>query len=200
MLLLALIEIQIVRNAEDLRLLMKIKKKDQSAFGQLYDRYSALIYTMVLRIVKSSEEAEDLLQEIFVQIWNKAEMFSESKGSVYTWIMTIARRKAIDRLRSKENIYKGSRLDVDRTLELPDAAYQVNPLAAAISEEYESLMKSALSLLNADQRTILELSYYEGYTQAQISDRLGVPLGTVKTRMRQGLIKLRDYLKERLES
>jgi len=174
---------------------MRTIKRDQAAFAQLYDRYSSLIYTTVVRMVKSTEEAEDLLQEIFMQIWNKASLFSESKGSVYTWIVTIARRKAIDRLRSKEHAYKGASLDEGSSLAVPDPAFMANPLQATISAEYESLMKNAFALLAQDQRTVLELGYYEGYTHVQIAERLKLPLGTVKTRMRQGLIKLRDYLK-----
>jgi RNA polymerase sigma-70 factor (ECF subfamily) len=193
--LLALIQAQFSRNEEDYRLLMKTIKRDQAAFAQLYDRYSSLIYTTVVRMVKSTEEAEDLLQEIFMQIWNKASLFSESKGSVYTWIVTIARRKAIDRLRSKENVYKGASLDEESSLAVPDPAFMANPLEATISAEYESLMKKAFALLAQDQRAVLELGYYEGYTHVQIAERLNLPLGTVKTRMRQGLIKLRDFLK-----
>jgi RNA polymerase sigma-70 factor (ECF subfamily) len=193
--LLALIQAQLARNEEDHHLLMKIVRRDQAAFAQLYDRYASLIYTIVVRMVKSTEEAEDLLQEIFMQIWNKASMFSETKGSVYTWIVTIARRKAIDRLRSKESIHKGSSLEDESSLAIPDLAFTANPLQATISAEHESLMKQAFALLAEDQRTVLELGYYEGYTQAQIARRLSLPLGTVKTRMRQGLMKLRDYVK-----
>jgi len=196
--LLALIEAQQARNDEDIRLLEKVVQRDQTSFAALYDRYASLIYTMVLRMVKSTDEAEDLLQEIFMKIWNQAEMFAGSKGSVYTWVVTIARRKAIDRLRSSQNLHKGKSLDEEETVAIPDAAYQMNPLTATISAEYEELMRSGLAQLSDDQRAIIELSYYEGYTQAQIATRLDVPLGTVKTRMRQGLIRLRDYLKERM--
>ena len=196
--LLALIEAQQARNDEDIRLLEKVVQRDQTSFAALYDRYASLIYTMVLRMVKSTDEAEDLLQEIFMQIWNKAEMFAGSKGSVYTWVVTIARRKAIDRLRSSQSLHKGESLDEEETVAIPGAAYQMNPLTATISAEYEELMRSGLAQLSDDQRAIIELSYYEGYTQAQIATRLDVPLGTVKTRMRQGLIRLRDYLKERM--
>ena len=127
-------------------------------------------------------------------------MFAQDKGSVYTWIVTIARRKAIDRLRSKEIINKGQSLDADDNfIAIPDTAYMANPLHATITVEQESLMRSGLAQLSDEQRTILELSYYEGYTQEQISKKLNVPLGTVKTRMRNGLIKLRDNLQGRIE-
>ncbi len=199
MFLLALIEAQVKRNEEDARLLRTIAGGDQAALGRLYDIYSSLVYTMVLRIVKSSDEAEDLVQEVFMQIWNKAKLFSETKGSVYTWVMTIARRKAIDRLRSQEYVHRGSSLDDEHAQDLPDAAYTTNPLHAEMSSEYEGLMRSGLALLSVDQRTVIELSYFDGYTQDQIAKKVDVPLGTVKTRMRQGLMRLREYLKERMK-
>lgn len=198
--LLAMIVNQAGRNEEDVRLLLRVKERDQTAFSELYDRYSPLVYALVLKIIRATDEAEDLSQEIFLQIWNKAAMFAREKGSVYTWIVTIARRKAIDRLRSKDIINKGQSLDNEENMvTIPDASYMSSPLHAAITEEQESLMRNGLAQLSVEQRTILELSYYEGFTQEQISERLKVPLGTVKTRMRNGLIKLRDNLQGRIE-
>ncbi len=200
MFLLALREAQIARHVEDANLLRQIAQRDQQAFSRLYDRYSSLIYTLVLRMVKSTAEAEDLLQEIFVQIWNKAHMFNDAKGSAYTWMMTLARRKAIDKIRSQDFINKEETTDdEDKPVDLPDHDYAANPLHAAISREYEEFMQKGLGELAMEQREIIELSYYEGYTQAQIAEQLNIPLGTVKTRMRQGLLKLRDFLKKRIE-
>lgn len=196
----AIIQAQIGRNEEDLRLLKRIVKGDQQAFSQLYDKYASALYTTVLRIVKSTAEAEDSLQEIFLLIWNKAGLFSEAKGSVYTWMMTIARRKAIDKLRSQHMIHQGLSIDDEGSLAIPDVAYKMNPLHATISAEYETMMRDGLDLLAAEQRVLIELSYYDGYTYAQISERLELPLGTVKTRIRQGLMKLREYLKERIHA
>ncbi|MEK9139385.1 MAG: sigma-70 family RNA polymerase sigma factor, partial [Bacteroidota bacterium] len=154
MFLLALIKAQVARNEDDLKLMQQIVRRDQSALAALYDRYSSLVYTVVLRIVKITEEAEDLTQEIFMQVWNKAGMFAESKGSAYTWIVTIARRKAIDRLRAGQTAGRGTSLNDDEaTLELPDAAYMTNPLHAAITTEYEELMRAGLAVLAAEQRT-----------------------------------------------
>ncbi len=199
MFLLALIQGRIVQNEEDLQLLLKISAKDESAFAQLYDRYSSIVYTFVLRIVKTAEEAEDLLQEVFLQVWNKSTLFSENKGSVYTWIITIARHRAIDQLRSKESSMRASRIEDDSALSIPTEIFMDNPLHAAISSEFDALVKGGLASLTDDQRSIIELSYYEGFTQAQIAERLNAPLGTVKTRMRQGLQKLRTHLREKLE-
>ena len=155
---------------------------------------------MALKMVKATDEAEDLVQEVFLQVWSKAEAFSAARGSVYTWVTTIARRKAIDRLRSSQGLNKDLRVDVEEASSwIPDAAYASNPLHAAISSEYEELMRNGLSELTHDQREIIEMSYYEGYTQQQIAAKVDIPLGTVKTRMRQGLITLRDYLKDRVK-
>ncbi len=179
---------------------MRVKGRDQAALSELYDRYSSLLYTIVLGVVKATDEAEDLLQEVFMQIWNKASLFAQEKGSVYTWIVTIAKRKAIDRLRSKEIVNKGESLDdAQKFLEIPDPAYMANPLHAMMSAEYERILREGLAQLSVEQRTAIELSYFEGYTQEQISKRLNVPLGTVKTRQRQGLMKLRDILKGRIK-
>ena len=199
MFLLALLEAQIARNEEDLKLMMRIVKRDASALSELYDRYSALVYSLALMMVKTTDEAEDLVQEVFMQVWNKAGAFAGDKGSVYTWVVTIARRKAIDRLRSSPSTKKSLSLEEGDSFTILDPAYTSNPLHAAISSEYEEMMKNGLSELTVDQRTIMEMSYYEGYTQQQIAVKLNVPLGTVKTRMCQGLLKLRDYLKDRVK-
>jgi RNA polymerase sigma-70 factor, ECF subfamily len=197
---LALIEEHISKNREDLQLMAKVTGRDQTAFEQLYDRYAPVVYTMVLRIVKTPEVAQDLLQEIFLAIWNKSSSFSEARGSVYTWIMSLARNRSLDFLKSKEHASRGPGLDDSAVLNLPETAHLADPLNAAISSEHEGRMREGLALLGTQQRAVIELSYYEGYTQAQIADRLGLPLGTVKTWMRQALMTLRTHLKEHLAS
>lgn len=196
--LLAMIAQSPLRNEEDLRLLLRVKNGDQGAFAELYDRYSPIVYSMVVRIVRETAEAEDVVQEIFLTIWNKVSLFNQEKGSVYTWIVTITRRKAIDRLRSKELMSRRERINEEAAAAIPDPAYMANPLNVAIGGEYEGMMRSALMGLSDDQRLVIELSYYEGCTQEQIAGRLNIPLGTVKTRMRQGLMKLRDTLQDKI--
>jgi RNA polymerase sigma-70 factor, ECF subfamily len=197
---LALLEEHSSKSREDLQLMAKVAGRDQSAFEELYDRYAPVVYTLVLRIVKTPEVAEDLLQEIFLAIWNKSSSFSEARGSVYTWIMSLARHRAFDFLKSKDHTSRGSGIDELTVLNLPDTAHLANPLNAAISSEHEDRMREGLALLGREKRTVVELSYYEGYTQAQIAERLGLPLGTVKTWMRQSLMTLRTHLKEHLAS
>ena len=195
---LAIIEAHQAANREDLELMARISARDQTAFASLYDRYSEVLYTLILRVVKTSDNAEDILQEVFLQLWNKAALFSESRGSVYTWLISMARNKAIDHLRSKERAPQES--GIDAAIALPETGYLADPLHATISAECERHMKDALALLTSQQREIIELSYYGGYTQTQIAERMAVPLGTVKTWMRQGMLTLRAYLKERVTS
>ena len=187
------------RNEQDVRLLDQIAKRDQGAFAELYDRYAPIVFTLVSRIVKSSADAEDLLQDIFLQIWGKSGTYVREKGSVYTWIVTISRNKAIDRMRGGDQARRGGTLDDHLLQAVGDEGYKASPLFATISSEYEGFMRDGLTALSPEQRRIIEMSYYEGYTQVEISERLNVPLGTVKTRMRQGIIKLRDFLKGRIE-
>jgi RNA polymerase sigma-70 factor, ECF subfamily len=197
---LALLEEHSSKNREDLQLMAKVAGRDQTAFEQLYDRYAPVVYALVLRIVKTPEVAEDLLQEIFLAIWNKSSSFSEARGSVYTWIMSLARHRSFDFLKSKDHTSRGWGIDEATVLNLPDTAHLADPLNAAISSEHEDRMREGLALLGGEKRTVVELSYYEGYTQAQIAERLGLPLGTVKTWMRQALMTLRTHLKEHLAS
>ena len=187
------------RNEQDVRLLDQISKRDQAAFAELYDRYSPLVFTLLSRMVKSSADAEDLLQDIFLQIWGKSGTYAREKGSVYTWIVAISRNKAIDRMRGGDKSKRSGTLD-DLLHEVRvEEGHTSSPLLATISSEYEGFMRDGLATLNPEQQRIIEMSYYEGYTQEEISKSLNVPLGTVKTRMRQGIIRLRDFLKGRIE-
>jgi RNA polymerase sigma-70 factor (ECF subfamily) len=186
------------RNEQDVRLLDQIAKRDQAAFAQLYDRYSPLVFTLLSRIVKSSADAEDLLQDIFLQIWGKSGTYAREKGSVYTWIVAISRNRAIDRMRGGDMSKRSGTVD-DLLHEVGEEGHTSSPLFATISSEYEGLMRDGLATLSHEQQRIIEMSYYEGYTQEEISKSLSVPLGTVKTRMRQGIIRLRNFLKGRID-
>lgn len=198
MFLLALLRERLAERKQDLLLVAGTTARDQLAFGKLYDRYAPLVFTLILRIIRSAEETEEIVQEVFLQIWKKSGLFSAEKGSVYTWIMTIARHKAIDHLRARRGPDTLASLEESPELSLPDGEYLADPLNAAITSEHEAFMREGMEALSADQRAILELSYYEGYSQSEIAERLNMPLGTVKTRMRLALKKLRDHLKERL--
>jgi RNA polymerase sigma-70 factor, ECF subfamily len=154
---------------------------DHSALGEVYDRYAGLVNGLALRILRNTAEAEEVIQEVFVQVWRQAERFDPARGSVEAWICTIARTRALDRLRRRAS----RREDSDDAI----------PGVSEIPKTVEALaVRKALETLSADQRTALELAYYEGLTQSEIAERLGEPLGTVKTRIRTAMIRLRDVL------
>ena len=175
----------------DAELLHAIARGDEQALASLYDRYRVILCSLVLRILHSRDEAEDVLQELFLQVWKRASDFDEARGRPFTWLVTLARSRAIDRLRSL-----GAR-DRAATEAARDAGPEPWSDAAhdAIRSEESEIVRQALAELPEEQRQALLLAYFEGLTQTEIAARLGAPLGTVKTRMRSGMIKLRELLR-----
>ncbi len=177
----------------DTELLHAIARGDESALAALYDRYNSILLGLLLRILHSRVEAEDVLQEVFLQIWQRAANFDEARGRGFTWMVTLARSRAIDRLRSLQ-----SRQRADDTA-LRDAPESVGDASDdALHAEHRDIVRGALAEIPEEQRRALLLAYFEGLTQSEIAARLNQPLGTVKTRMRSGMGKLRDLLGERM--
>lgn len=171
----------------DVELLKAIAAKDEAALGQLYDSYRLILFGVLMRILNNREEAEDVLQEVFLQVWRRAGDFDENRGRPFTWLVTLARSRGIDRLRtlaSRERVAVASAAESRE--EVSDAA------SDAIRSERFGAVNSALADLPDEQRRPLVLAYFDGLTQSEIAVKLGLPLGTVKTRMRTGMIKLRD--------
>jgi len=179
----------------DVALLTAIAAHDEAALAQLYDRYRAILFGLLMRILNNREEAEDVLQEVFLQVWRKAQDFDESRGRPFTWLVTLARSRGIDRLRTlaaRERVAEaGAREPSD---EISDAA------ADAFKSEQRGLVSDALAKLPDEQKRPIMLAYFEGLTQSEIATNLGAPLGTVKTRMRTGMIRLRELLAGQGES
>ena len=174
-------------------LLHRIARRDQQAFALLYDRYAALLYSLCLSIVKRPTDEEDVLQECFLQIWEKAYAFDGLKGSVYTWLVTMTRNRAIDRLRSKQ--FQSSRQQQpDFDFEAIFAEEAPTPLDQASMAERAHYVRRAFAALPAQQREVLQMAYFSGYSQSEIAGRLQIPLGTVKTRTRQAIKKLHAQL------
>jgi RNA polymerase sigma-70 factor, ECF subfamily len=171
-------------------LIQQIAKQDREAFSQLYDRSSSLVFSLVMRMVKVRSDAEDLLQEVFVQVWRQASNYSAERGSPEAWIINIARSRAIDKIRSIRRMEKSFVLTDDPAR----AESSENVESSAVESENRVTMNSALANLPEAQRKVLELAYFEGLTQSEIAERLAEPLGTVKTRIRAGLQRLREIV------
>lgn len=178
---------------EDSDLLMRIADRDEQAIEILYDRYSKVLYSILVAILKNTEEAQDLLQEIFIQIWQKAPSFDVSRGNVYSWMVALTRNRAIDRLRSK-SFRERKQENYDYDIDLIEASCFPTPLDAVLVTERETLVRDAFGQISPDQQIVLHLAYFEGHSQSEIADLLQIPLGTVKTRTRQAMIKLHQLL------
>jgi RNA polymerase sigma-70 factor (ECF subfamily) len=179
---------------EDLEYLRAIQQGDEAALAAIYNRYRTIHFGLILRILHSQPEAEDVLQDVFVQVWQRASSFDEARGKPFTWLVTLARSRAIDRLRALESRGRTA------TVATRDAIDQVSDAVAdTFRSEQSKIVREVLAQIPDEQRRTLLLAYYEGLTQTEIAQRLGEPLGTVKTRMRLGIIKLRELLGDRLK-
>jgi RNA polymerase sigma-70 factor (ECF subfamily) len=164
---------------------------DESALSQLYDETSRLIFGLTLRILGDAATAEEVLLDVYCQVWRQAASYSSERGAPLAWLMTIARSRAIDRLRA-------GRQDQQRKEPLDSVgnhpAASENPEEAGVISERRVLVRSALAALAPEQREVIELAYYAGLSHSEIAAKLGQPLGTVKTRTRLGMIRLREKL------
>ncbi len=167
--------------AHVLALLDRVARGDAQALGEFYDLFAGLVNGLALRILRDRSDAEDIVQEVFVQAWRQAARFDASRGTPEAWICTITRSRALDRLRR-------------RAVRREDCTDEPPAVGAAPRAEEALAVRAALRSLSADQRTALELAYYEGLSQSEIADRLGQPLGTVKTRIRTAMLRLRGML------
>jgi RNA polymerase sigma-70 factor (ECF subfamily) len=179
-------------NADDVVLIRRMIDADETALGALYDRWVRSLYSLVLHLLKDPDEAEDVVEETFWQAWRKASSYEPSRGAVSTWLLTIGRRKALDRIRAKKR-HKEDTVDRDRAFaDLPSTA--LDPSQAMEGSELREHVRAALRELPSEQREVLELGYFNGMSQTEIADATGQPLGTVKTRMRLAMQKLREPL------
>jgi len=173
----------------DAELLARVASGDRDAFAALYDRFSKPLFSFALRIVGNPADAEDVLQEVFVQLWEKAGQFDPSQGKPFTWSVTMTRNKAIDRLRSSQ---RRNRLVEEATL--ADPASDVVETGKAIGTDEATRIRTAVNTLPADQRQAIEMAFFGGLTHHQIAEKIREPLGTIKARIRRGMLKLRDTL------
>ena len=176
-------------NYTEAELLAGLQSHDEQTFSYLYDRYSKALFSIILSIIPQHEIAEDVLQEVFLKIWRNIKSYDASKGRLYTWMLNIARNQSIDRTRSKEFNNR------TKTTELSETVYNDRRTIEADIDDVG--LKKTLSNLPEESRKLLELAYFQGYTQEEISKLLKIPLGTVKTRIRATIIQLRKILSTR---
>lgn len=185
-----------VAAVSDRELLQRIAGGDDHALGAIYDRHGPLTYAMVLRMVGVEEDAEEITADVFSQIWRSAGGFDADRGGVGAWIVTIARSRALDRIRARRRsaqlIERAALLGADA---VAVSAATAAPASRKVEErELSEIVLRALDALPETQRHVIELAYYDGLSQSEIADRLSQPLGTVKTRMRTAMLRLRDHL------
>lgn len=184
-----------LRDLSDEFLIDLIVQREEAALGELYDRYAALVYAIALRITGDRQTAEEVMQDVFQNIWQTAGGFRRQAGLVVHWLIGISRHRAIDALRSKrERARRREVTGVDVGTLLPAGVESV--LEQRILRE---TVRAALADLPPAQRQAIEMAYYGGLTQSEIAEQLGEPLGTIKTRLRLGLLKLRDVLRSLVE-
>jgi len=167
---------------DDLRLVARLRAGDQQALSELYDRYSSVVYGVALRILQDTGAAEDLLQDIFLQLWRKPDAFDSSRGSLGAWLAVIARNRSIDRLRQRR-----PESDIENCVIASGTDLRDETERSLVIEKVRVVMNE----MSPDQRTAMELAFFEGLTHTEIAEKTGEPLGTIKTRIRSGLQMLR---------
>lgn len=182
----------------DPNLLARVLKGDQEAFSQLYDESSVLLYSLAVRILRDHDQAAELLQEVYLEVWRKVARYDVGRGTPIAWLITLTRSRAIDRLRARS-----ARVPISESLEGPSSAHvpdqRAGPFESQADQELRKLVGDALNTLPPAQQQAVELAYYEGLTHMEIAARLNQPLGTVKTRIKLGLSKLREILRQCLD-
>lgn len=179
------------RDQELISVVQKIAQGDQAALAALYDSTNRLAYGLILRVLGDASSAEEVLLDVYTQIWRQASNYDTSRGGPLAWLMTIARSRAIDRLRSGwQDRQRKEPLDLLNDRETEAASPEENTVAA----ERQKFVRTALSSLSPEQREVIELAYYGGLSHSEIAIKLNQPLGTVKTRTRLGMMKLREAL------
>ena len=180
----------------DPTLLARVVKGDQQAFSQLYDHSSTLLFTLAVRILGNHEEASDLLQDVYLEVWRKVSRYDVGRGTPIAWLITLTKSRAIDRLRARAaRGYRGTNsLEAGTASQLADPG--PNSLETQADQELRLVVGAAMVGLPQAQQQAIELAYYEGLSHAEIAERLNQPLGTVKTRIKLGMSKLRDGLQQ----
>ena len=178
---------ELVKKYSEPELIILLKQHDQSAFGYLYDNYAGALLSIIKNIISDNEIANDVLQEVFMKIWRQADSYDQTKGRLFTWMLNIARNTSIDMIRSKQ--YQNSQKNQELSETVYDSAGSTNTQTDQIG------LKKIVSGLKEEYKVLVDLAYFQGFTQDEISKILNIPLGTVKTRLRTALIQLKEIIK-----
>jgi RNA polymerase sigma-70 factor (ECF subfamily) len=180
----------------DLALLQRIVARDANALADLYDRHSPLLFGLILRILRDRAEAEEILQEVFVRVWTRAELYDPRLGGPTPWLVRLARNCAIDRLRARRVREGAGGVAFDESVAHParPGSDIQTPETAVVEAQRRGKVMDALAGLPAEQRRLIEAAFFEGYTHSELAKRFGLPLGTVKTRIRAGMLAMRQRL------
>lgn len=177
---------------DDTALLLAVARRDEAAFAALYDRMSRPVFSLIVRVVRSRAEAEEILQEAFWQVWERAPDYRPELGSAFCWIVTVARRKAIDRLRANSRHLQ--RIEDAQGARTEDDFASPAALESLASDERSAAVRAALAKLGPDERRVIALAFFDGLTHVEIAAAERTPVGTVKARIRRGMLKLKPAL------
>jgi len=177
----------------DALLIARLKQRDPAGLSAAYDRYGTLTFSLIVRITRDASVAEDLVQEVFLRLWNRIQDFDDSRGSLNVWVLAIARNMAIDYIRSSHSRFTARARPLDQT-DFAPISYRPNEVDNSLDNS--KAVRDAFASLNPNQRKVLELAYFEGFSQSEIALRLEEPLGTVKSWMRSALARLRTAMQE----
>ncbi len=183
----------------EIELLENTARGDRASFRQLYERYSGVLFSSAYQVLNDQAETEDVLQDVFVQIWDKARLYDRKRGKPLTWALTLTRNRSIDRLRSSKRRHRlQDEVEKETAVAEQHSNDQDQPNAQAYTSETKKMVRAAVLQLSDEQRQAIELAYFGGLTQNEIAHKLAEPLGTVKARIRRGMIKLKDLIEPRL--
>jgi RNA polymerase sigma-70 factor (ECF subfamily) len=177
----------------DIALMERVRRRDPAALQELYDRHAGVVYGIGLRILREATEAQDLVQDVFLHLWRRSDLFDGGRGAFLGWLVSLTRNRAIDRVRAKRTRSNAAdSYEVERTGDVMPR--EADPSESVYVAELRTAVARALTVLPDVQRTALEMAYFGGFSHSEIAERLETPLGTVKARIRQGMIRLRDTL------
>jgi RNA polymerase sigma-70 factor, ECF subfamily len=178
---------------DDEQLMLKVAEGSRAAFSAIYDRFSRPLYSLALKMLANEAEAQDLLQEVFLSVWNKAATFRPEKGSAFAWVVAQMRNRAIDRLRSRRR--RGELIEANQSELEPSGSVVTSSADHCEISERGRHVRSAVEQLSPEQRQVLRMAFFEGLTQVEIAEKLEEPLGTIKARAHRGMVRLRAALR-----